>query len=511
MNYELEVSLSNNNSEIELSKFASSFQIDNGLWALSHSLTQQQIFGDERLPLIGAQLEIGARKQDFIAAASNLYSLQEANSLYEALVADSFVRPFGQSEGVYNFVRPEGLLGRDYRLLRILLTDVCNLACDYCKVMPNFVDVTKHATSFDHLDQSIRLFFEGSDEGKPKVIHVSGGEPLIAWDHVQFIVKTAESYKRSNEKYFVVVGTNAMLLDEEKVRFLAKHNVKVIVSMDGRESVHNVLRVNHAGEGSFEKVNRGVRLLKQNGIELGLSLVVGKHNVDKLIPEIGWMIEEYQPVSMGVNYMKPPTREAKDYPFLISPKEYVDAIYEAFREYRNTGVFFELIYRKLDPFVNRKVRRHDCGAASGTTINVDPKGHIGPCKSFLILNELSEPLQAQNEGATKKQAVIESLRKRSSLFVESCQSCGSIGICGNGCAYEAQIDSGDMMALDIRACDYTKLFFQKFVNDLGEIVSHQLIERPFYVPTMDDRKKIYGNIVVDETTLRSSIGHIDTE
>lgn len=509
MRAEIERSLFDNR-EIRLSNYASVFQIDNGLTVLSQALTQQQVFGDERLTVLAKNLGSGLKRQDVHTLAKNLYPQQELEYLYSTLSSDSFIRSSDRTESVYDYVQTEDALDRNYRLLRILLTDVCNLACNYCKVMPNFVDVTKRATSFGHLEKAIGLFFEGSQEQKPKVVHISGGEPTIAWDHIGFIVDTVERHKRPNEKYFIVIGTNAMLLTEDKVNFLAEHNVKAIVSMDGQESIHNSLRLTHSGQGSFDKVDRGVRLLKEKGVELGLSLVVGRHNVDNLIPQIGWMIHEYQPVSMGVNYMKPPTRELKDYPYLITPQEYVDAIYQVFKTYRHTGVFFELLYRRLDPFVNRGVRRHDCGAASGTTINVDPKGNIGPCKSFLILNELSAPIDLQiSEDSGNHPVVIDSLRERSSLFKGCCQNCGAIGICGNGCAYEAQIDSGDMMGIDARACDYTKLFFDKFVNDLGDTVSGFLKEKSFYIPTMEDRRKIYGNMIVDEMTLCSSIGHIN--
>lgn len=68
-----------------------------------------------------------------------------------------------------------------------------------------------------------------------------------------------------------------------------------------------------------------------------------------------------------------------------------------------------------------------------------------------------------------------------------------------------------MMGIDVRACDYTKLFFNKFVNDLGDIVSENLKGKSFYIPTIEDRRRIYGNMHVDEMTLSSSIGHIDEE
>ena len=254
-------------------------------------------------------------------------------------------------------------------------------------------------------------------------------------------------------------GTNGILLNEEQVKkILAEHDIKAIVSMDGREETHDTLRRKRGGQGSFRQVDAEVHLLNRFGVELGFSMVVGKHNVHQLIPKShSGLADAYHPVSLGVNYMKPPTRSQKDFPFLINPGEYVDSMYEAFRLFRDTGLFFELVYRKVHPFVVRKFRYHDCGAAAGTTINIDAKGNIGPCKSFLVLNTLTEKMKVPSGCTSKKPFVLDSLQMRSPVYIDKCQGCEAIGICGNACAYEAWVQSGNMMDRDMRACEYVPI------------------------------------------------------
>lgn len=495
---------------MRLSRFSKVESTANGLTVLSQSVTINQIFGDERLRMIAEFLATPKTIQDFISYASQLYGSHEATALLKNMEEHSFLAR-SESDQIFDYIEPEiENRKRGYRLLRILLTDVCNLSCSYCKVMPNIADVTKHATSPENLEQAIRMFFEGSEALTPKIVHISGGEPLIAWERVQYIVSLVKIHRRPNERYFIVIGTNAMLIDEDRAKFLSAHNIKAIVSMDGRQEIHDTLRRSHADKGSFSEVDAGVRLLNRHGVELGLSMVIGKHNVGNLIPEIAYMLEEYHPISLGVNYMKPPTKEQINFPYLIQPGEYVDAMYEAFRAFRKTGLFFELVYRRIHPFVAKKFRYHDCGAAAGTTINMDAKGNVGPCKSFLVLNTLTQIITKPHD-CSAKLPILNSLQKRSPVYIDECQKCSAIGTCGNACAYEAWVQSGNMMNRDMRACNYTQLFFQKFIDDLADIVKAKMAASSLYEPTKDDRKSLLGNIVVNEDTLSSSIGHAADE
>jgi radical SAM protein with 4Fe4S-binding SPASM domain len=141
---------------------------------------------------------------------------------------------------------------------------------------------------------------------------------------------------------------------------------------------------------------------------------------------------------------------------------------------------------------------------------MDAKGNVGPCKSFLVLNTLTQII-TEPQSCSTKLPVLNSLQKRSPVYIDECQKCSAIGTCGNACAYEAWVQSGDMMSRDMRACNYTQLFFQKFIDDLAEIVKAEVENSSFYEPTKSDRLKLLGKIVVNEDTLSSSIGHAADE
>jgi radical SAM protein with 4Fe4S-binding SPASM domain len=489
--------------KIKKSKFISLIQLSTNYFCISHALMQEQIFGDYWLKKIFNELSKGISYDKLCVLLDNIFPQNESKVILNFFKNKDF---FGKkNETIFGYISTsQNSNKKDYRLLRILLTDVCNLNCRYCKVMPNIKTCCHKATDKDDLRTTINLFLKNSKASHPKVIHITGGEPLIFWDKVKYIVKFINDNKRKREQLMIVLGTNGLLVNQEKVNFIKKHNIKVIVSLDGRERTHNELRKLNNNNGSYYYVDKALMLLKKFNIDLGVSMVIGKHNFKTLNEEIDYIVHKYKPISLGVNYMKPPTREDVKFPYLINPKEYVNSIYSAYKIYRNIGLYFELVYRRLVPFVEQKFRYSDCGATAGATINLDAQGRIGPCKSFLVLGMLSEKIQDTNQ---KEYINGMAFMKRSPIYLNQCHGCEAIGICGNGCAYEAWISNGNPISIDQQACSYTKLFFKEFINDLFNIIKHRLDNKTFHVPTKQERRKLYGEIKIDKLNLNSSIGH----
>lgn len=471
--------------------------LGDGAWCLNHALRQQQVFG-------GALLHDAV--QDLRAGRT-----PDAPALLEALLRKGFLADAADAPEAYHRrlmaqedTKQEG--EPSFTLLRILLTDVCNLSCSYCKVIPNVLAPQAEPTEADRLAETIAFFFTHSDPARPKIIHITGGEPTLFFHQVQHIVTTAERLARPEENFWFVIGTNATLIRERHAAFLAEHDVKCIVSMDGPAEIHDQLRRNHGGRGSWRMVDAGVRQLQRAGAEVSLSMVLGQHNLDQAEEIIGWFMDTYRPTGLGVNFMKPPTPDQQDYDQLIDPGHYADRMYAIHQAFRDRGLFLELVYRKLQPFVEQRYRFHDCGAAGGTNLNVDAKGNVGPCKSFLVMDKLA--MRALDIDAYRS-TVVAQWRKRSPVYYQHCEGCAARGMCGNGCAYDAMVHSGDEMAIDLRSCEYTKRFNRLFLQDLFEQVRPPgpISRTWWHLPSRSERHLLLGAVSARPRTLSYSIGH----
>ncbi|MDD2840087.1 MAG: radical SAM protein [Rickettsiales bacterium] len=468
----------------------------NNIFCLNHSLRQQQIFGSKIL-------------SDAFNSIKESGSYSDNNIINEFKKNGFLIEDEKDPDYLFNFLREYEDKNCDtnpsFNLLRILLTDICNLNCDYCKVIKLIDAPQTKPTDRKRLEDVIKFFFENSEENKPKIIHITGGEPTIFFDDIKNIIALKNKYARKNENCWCVIGTNAVLINDEKAKFLADNNIKCIVSMDGKKEIHNLLRKTCNDEGSWDLVDRGIKLLKKHGCEVSISAVMGKHTINNPQDTIDFIIENYKPTGLGINFMKPPNPNQTDYEYLITPEDFANNIYKLHKNFRKQGIFIESVYRHLYPFVKRKFRFHDCGAAGSNNLNIDAKGNIGGCKSFLLMNKLALNSLSVEE---YKKTITSKWRKRSPIYYPCCKNCPAIGICGNGCAYDAFTHEKDEMAIDYRSCGYTKIFFNLFLQDLLSFIKPENVsDNWFYVIKQEDRDKLLGNVKVIENSLSYSVGH----
>nr|WP_277932572.1 FxsB family cyclophane-forming radical SAM/SPASM peptide maturase [Streptomyces formicae] len=145
----------------------------------------------------------------------------------------------------------------------------CNLACRYCYLYAgpdhgwrDRPAVPARAT----LDRTAERIAEHAAHHRLSrvslVLH--GGEPLLAGTALLgHLTERTRALVPGACTVHPVVQTNATLLTEPRLRGLARHGIRVGVSLDGGLAAHNGARVDHAGRPSWPAAVRGLRLLAE--------------------------------------------------------------------------------------------------------------------------------------------------------------------------------------------------------------------------------------------------------
>lgn len=127
------------------------------------------------------------------------------------------------------------------------------------------------------------------------------GEPLIL--PVSFYKEAFELQQKWNTQKIHITNsfqTNATLIDQAWCDFFKDYNVRVGVSLDGPEPIHNANRVDRAGRGSFQKAMCGVELLRENDINYGIIAVITKESLQH--PDAIWeFFTKLRPARLGFN------------------------------------------------------------------------------------------------------------------------------------------------------------------------------------------------------------------
>ncbi|RKX96853.1 MAG: His-Xaa-Ser system radical SAM maturase HxsB, partial [Spirochaetes bacterium] len=138
----------------------------------------------------------------------------------------------------------------------------CNHECVYCHAKPpdeRYSDMDKK-TAIKVLD------FVFSSESPCIAIEFQGGEPLLNWDTVRFIIEEANRINDEYEKRDLELRlvTNLTVMDDEKLEFLlGVKNAYICTSLDGPETVHNKNRKYRGGGETYSDVVKWIEKIKE--------------------------------------------------------------------------------------------------------------------------------------------------------------------------------------------------------------------------------------------------------
>lgn len=186
----------------------------------------------------------------------------------------------------------------------IELLPLCNMNCDMCYVRLSPEEMRQKGR-MRTADEWLALAQEMKRAGTLFLL-LTGGEPLLYPDFRRLYLALKDM------GMILTVNTNATLIDEEWAAFFGTHKPRrVNVTLYGADEDTYANLCHYPG--GFERTLRGVRLLRQNGVDVRLGFSVTKENA----PQLDRLHEIAAELDTAVNvdpYMLPATRE-REKPF----------------------------------------------------------------------------------------------------------------------------------------------------------------------------------------------------
>lgn len=136
------------------------------------------------------------------------------------------------------------------------VTSACNLGCRYCYAdRGRFEGAQTGAMSFATARRAIDTLLDGADQDAPVTIGFLGGEPLLHPALLSDVVAYATARARGRRRRVgFSLTTNGTRITPAVADLLRAHPFAVTVSLDGGRAVHDRLRVNLLGGGTFDQV-----------------------------------------------------------------------------------------------------------------------------------------------------------------------------------------------------------------------------------------------------------------
>jgi uncharacterized protein len=132
----------------------------------------------------------------------------------------------------------------------------CEHSCHYCQVSRQTASKGEFDMTEATADRSISLMLDSPSQRV--TLELQGGEPLLAFDMIQYIVLRAKEEARVRGKALdIVVTTNLACATDDMLAYFRDEDIRVSTSLDGPAFLHNQNRP-RPGNDSYERAVDGI-------------------------------------------------------------------------------------------------------------------------------------------------------------------------------------------------------------------------------------------------------------
>lgn len=336
---------------------------------------------------------------------------------------------------------------------------ICNLNCKYCFYLDKerlYPSTSDWKMSDDLLNAFIRQYIEAQDMS---AIHFAwqGGEPtVLGLEYFRKIVELQRKYA-NGKQIRNALQTNGTLLDDAWCDFLAQELFLVGLSIDGPRELHDRYRIDKGGNPTFDRVMRGLELLKKHRVEFNTLTAVHRANsaypleVYHFLKQVGSRVMQFIPIvereTKLTSAPAAPLRSGKPYrrrsvepqvsAFSVQPLQFGRFLCSIFDEWvrHDVGDYFVQTFDvALESWLGLEQSLCIFGNTCGAALAIEHNGDLYSCDHFVRPeNRLGNILQQPMPALVCSPAQQEFGRHKRSCLPECCRACDVLFACNGEC------------------------------------------------------------------------------
>ncbi|MBR2100686.1 MAG: thioether cross-link-forming SCIFF peptide maturase, partial [Eubacterium sp.] len=301
----------------------------------------------------------------------------------------------------------------------------CNLNCEYCFAgKGEYGGSDKGLMSLDIGKKALDFLVENSGTRRNLEVDFFGGEPLLNWEVCKELVKYGrELEKKYNKNFRFTLTTNGILVDDKVIDFCNREMGNVVLSLDGRQEVHDNLRKTPNGKGSYDliidKFKKFADAREQKNYYMRGTYTHFNTDFSKDLihmADLGFRELSVEPVVCPPD--EPYALKQEDLPIL--KEQYEILANEMLRRYRK-GDGFTFYHYMIDLDGGPCIVKRVSGCGVGTEyMAITPSGDLFPCHQFV--GDDSFKLGNIYEGVTNPE-VLEQFKSCNVYSHRECKDC----------------------------------------------------------------------------------------
>jgi uncharacterized protein len=319
----------------------------------------------------------------------------------------------------------------------LIPTHACNLACKYC--YQGHGEVLHGTMSQDVIKKAIEFIKKSAGGRRQLGVNFYGGEPLLHPEVIFQVLKEVKAFADENGMQFSVTFTsNGTLFTREIVDKLRDYNWEVQITLCGPQAVHDTIRVDKKGEGTYEKLMDVISLFRENEVKFHIRVDVDLDNYDTIkslledLKKRGFegIYMGFCPIGKDICYTEM-ERESPE----IDPA----SLARLSKLAHDMGFLTNPIY--IHNFVE------GCSALMDGFLAIDPQGDVYKCIAAPNYTEHRiGTLDAEGNLSDMNYESYCAWTLRDPLHIDECKECKFSPICGGGCALAAYSKNGSLLS-----------------------------------------------------------------
>ncbi len=344
------------------------------------------------------------------------------------------------------------------KALCLHIAHACNLSCKYCFAEEGLYHGKKaELMPYEVGKQALDFLVANSGNRRNLEVDFFGGEPLLNFDVVKQLVEYGRELEKTHDKHFrFTLTTNGVLLNDEIMEFANREMDNVVLSIDGRKEIHDMMRPFQRGDGSYDIIlPKFQKFAESRGQQKYYARGTFTHNnldfsEDVLhLADLGFKQISVEPVvaQSTDDY----ALQEEDLPKLF--EEYDKLAAEMVKRH-GTDKDFTFFHFMIDLEGGPCVYKRLSGCGSGTEyMAVTPTGELYPCHQFVG----TEGFKMGDVWTGITNTEMQTQFKGCNVYSRpACKDCFAKFYCSGGCAANAYNFTGDIRGNYALGCELQK-------------------------------------------------------
>lgn len=317
-------------------------------------------------------------------------------------------------------------------------SSLCNMRCRYC--FYNDVAENREIKSYGMMStETLEILVEKALKYSDKMCSFAfqGGEPTLAGlDFYKKLIELEKTYNVKNVQIHNAIQTNGYIVDEEYAKFFSENKFLVGLSLDGTRELHDSLRVDINGNGTYDKVISASKLFDKYNVEYNILCVVNNYvarhgnQIYNLFKKNKFKFLQFIQCLDGFD------GQVKN--FSLSPERYTAFLKSTFDNYYND--FLSGDYTSIRLFDNyvRIVSGNQaeaCGMNGVCSYNfvVEGDGSVFPCDFYVLDKYRLGNINQDSFEEMRNSDIAKNFVCESRYIDPKCRECKWLNICRGGC------------------------------------------------------------------------------